>query len=220
MPFLNRGMGGLMGGGAVAAGWWVVAGKTCVAAYQPKGAADLAASYVNLANPGTYNAAAGTAPSFGANGWTFNGSSQYLTTGITPSSTSWSALVRFSSVGNTGVLFGSYNSTVGSVRLFNVTPAGGGTRYYALGLTFTGVSGDVTSGVMGFGGLTAYLNGNSEGAIGGAATGSFLPIVIGARNVDSVVTNYGAAIISAFAIYSDTLTASEMATVSAAMAAL
>ena len=34
-------------------------------AYQPKGAASLAASYFNLANPGTYNAAPGTAPSLG-----------------------------------------------------------------------------------------------------------------------------------------------------------
>lgn len=68
-----------------AADWWVVPGKTCVAAYQPIGAASLAASYVNLANPGTYDAAPGVAPTWAsATGWTFNGSTQYLTTGITP----------------------------------------------------------------------------------------------------------------------------------------
>ncbi len=46
---------------AAASTWWDNNGAIsgCVAAYQPKGAADLAASYVNLANSGTYNAAPG-----------------------------------------------------------------------------------------------------------------------------------------------------------------
>ena len=65
MPFLETagcwGRVGCMGGGT-ALSWWVVAGKTCVAAYEPLGAASLAASYVNLANPGTYDATPGTTP--------------------------------------------------------------------------------------------------------------------------------------------------------------
>jgi hypothetical protein len=72
---------------AAAVPWWLaggVAAANAIAVYQPKGAADLAASYVNLANPGTYDAAPGTAPTFdAATGWTFNGSTQYLTTGVT-----------------------------------------------------------------------------------------------------------------------------------------
>lgn len=69
--------------------WWLAGGvdpADCVAAYQPKGAADLAASYVNLANPGTYNASVPTgkdAPSFAAGiGWTHDGATQVLTTGL------------------------------------------------------------------------------------------------------------------------------------------
>lgn len=86
-------MSGFLGGGigpvalkrrAAAAGWWQVAGQTCAAAYQPIGAASLAASYVNLANPGTYNAAPGVAPTLAAGGWSFDGLTQYLTTGIVP----------------------------------------------------------------------------------------------------------------------------------------
>ena len=58
---------------AAAADWWAVAGKTCVAAYQPKGAADLAASYVNLANPGTYDAVPDSSFSFDVSiGWIFD----------------------------------------------------------------------------------------------------------------------------------------------------
>ena len=76
-----------------------MAGETCIAAYQPKGAADLAASYVNLITPGTYNAAPGTAPTFdAATGWTFNGSTQYLTTGVVPAS-GYSMLVRVADMG-------------------------------------------------------------------------------------------------------------------------
>ncbi len=65
-----------------AAAWWLSGGisaANCIAAYQPKGAADLAASYVNLANPGTYNAAPGVAPTWAAaDGWTFGGTNYLL----------------------------------------------------------------------------------------------------------------------------------------------
>ncbi len=43
--------------------WWLAGGipaENCIAAYQPKGAASYAASKVNLANPGTYDAYEGT----------------------------------------------------------------------------------------------------------------------------------------------------------------
>src|SRR3989344_7466925 len=77
---------------------WTTAGgaPTPVAAYQPISAASLTASYANLANPGTYTAAVGVAPTFASStGWTFNGSTQYLTTGVIPAN-GWSMIVRFS----------------------------------------------------------------------------------------------------------------------------
>lgn len=53
-----------------AAPWYLAGGApTPIAVYQPKGAASLAASYVNLANPGTYDAAADV-PGYGAPTWT------------------------------------------------------------------------------------------------------------------------------------------------------
>lgn len=69
--------------------WWTAGGATgCVAAYQPIGAASLAASYVNLANPGTYDLAVGggaSAPAFdAATGWGFDGTNRWLATGISP----------------------------------------------------------------------------------------------------------------------------------------
>lgn len=75
---------------AAAASWWLAGGidpANCIAAYRAKGAASLAASYDNLAAPGngladgTYDLTLGVAPTFdAATGWTFNGSTQWLTT--------------------------------------------------------------------------------------------------------------------------------------------
>jgi len=68
------------GGGGL--DWWLSGGisaANAILAYQAKGAASYAASLVNLANPGTYDAYAGSAPTWAAGtGWTFNGSTQYL----------------------------------------------------------------------------------------------------------------------------------------------
>ena len=86
---------------ASAAGWWLAGGidpANCVAAYQPKGAASYAASKVNLANPGTYDATDGTAPTWdNVNGWKQTIAYQYLKTGIMATN-GYSLIVRFSDV--------------------------------------------------------------------------------------------------------------------------
>ena len=78
-------------------GWWDLNGTitSCVAAYQPKGAASYAASKVNLTGDTDYDAVEGTAPDWDVvNGWKSNGY-KYLTTGITATN-GYSAIVRFS----------------------------------------------------------------------------------------------------------------------------
>lgn len=100
---------------AIPSSWWLSGGinaANCVAAYQPKGAASYAASKVNLANPGTYNAEDGTAyPTWDAtNGWIFNSAlSQRLNTGIVPSDT-YTLIIRFSNA-STGFLAGRGDSS-------------------------------------------------------------------------------------------------------------
>lgn len=65
-----------------------------VLAYQPLGAASLAASYVNLVNPGTYNASPASAPTFNPlMGWTFAGN-RLLTNYTLPQTTNLSIIVR------------------------------------------------------------------------------------------------------------------------------
>ena len=73
--------------------WWLAGGihpSQVVAAYQPKGAASLAASYVNLANPGTNDAQVGVAPGLDSSGWVFTGTEKLLGPNVSPT-----VVVRF-----------------------------------------------------------------------------------------------------------------------------
>ncbi len=210
------GMGYVLGQGrgGAAAQWWLsggVSASNAIAVYQPKGAASLAASYTNLANPGTYTAAPGTAPTFDtATGWTFNGSTQYLSTGIIPPTSAWTYLCRFSNATG-GQLFGFYSGAATTT----VFPNTGGFRYYYNRAELKKASG-VTSGVIGVAGSTAYLDGADDGAIAIPWTGNTTNIVLlGFGNV----TRYNGKI-QALAIYDTTLSAAQVAAISAAMAAL
>lgn len=197
--------------------WWLVAGKTCVAVYQPKGAASLAASYVNLANPGTYDAALGVAPTWAsATGWTFNGSTQYLTTGIVPAS-GWSMLARIANTIAWGGIVGATPTTSNgfSMRWFPET--------LRVGIHETGFIGNVAiatgNEVLALAGRNLYSDGVFL-ASGGGTLSTAPGLYIGAENLMGVKNYPFTGMILAVAIYSSTLTAGEVAAVSAAMAAL
>lgn len=221
---------GSIGGVVAVAGgspkWWLAGGApTPVAAYQPKGAASLAASYVNLANPGTNDAAPGVAPTFNtAVGWTFNGSTQYLTTGVVPAS-GWAAIVRFSNVTSAAgvrALLGE-GFTDASLAIFPRWTGGTGVQYYnGLSAGFLNKSPVLLGGVLAVSGNTAYRDGVTESGTMGAWTGSNTwGIYIGAYNVNGTTpSGFLACDIQAAAIYPSTLTAGMVAAVSAAMAAL
>lgn len=199
------------------ADWWSVSGKTCVAAYQAKGAPSLSLSYTNIANPGTYNAAPGTAPSFDtATGWTFNGSTQYLTTGIVPVAAT-TGLIQFT----------NYNSGVGSYPLFGSNPTPGfmvlpyrtaaGMRFYYGNGSKDALPANITSGNLGLAGASGYYDGTEVATTIGDWSGTAAAMYIGGANG---AFNKTAFICTAFVVYSSTLSAAEVATVSAAMAAL
>lgn len=225
MPIITNQRSRLIGGGRRGPAWSRAGGAPApVAAYQPKGAASLAASYVNLVTPGTYNAAPGTAPTWDATGgWTFlRTSSQYLLTGITPAaSRTYSMVVRYSDANlavnmvlagaelNGGAFPAFYTRISGVANIF----------VYANGATANG-SAEAAAGVVGVGGTKAYLNGVDEGVTIGAVAGSIPEIYIGARDFSGVADMFASAKIQALAIYNVTLTASQVAAVSAAMALL
>lgn len=207
--------------GTPAAGWWVVAGKTCLAAYQPIGAASLAASYTNLANPGTYDAAPGNAPTWASGtGWEFTGaSSQYLTTGVVPNGGNYSMAIRYTdAAAGTYSLAGSYAS---GTTDFEILPRYvNAFVYYANGGGVT-VSPGLAAGVLALAGRYGYRDGTVNTSALGAWSGtSVYAIVIGAANAAGTISRFQTCKIQALAIYSDTLSGAEVATLSAAMAAL
>lgn len=207
---------------AAAAPWWQVSGKTCVIAYQPKGAASQAASYSNLANPGTYDAAAGSVPTWASGtGWTFNGSSQYLTTGWTVSSTSVTAICRFSGGGTTGdpILLGAVSS--GSKRLYLCTYDSSG-RGVGYGNDYrVYVTPGITSGVLAVAGNQGYRNGSADGGtISPNSTAAGLTVYVGCYNGAGSPQYYFTGNILAVAIYSAVLTSGEVSALTTRMNAL
>jgi len=203
---------------ASGAAWWKVAGKTCAAAYQPKGAASYAASKINLANPGTYDATEGTAPSWDAgNGWKFDHTnSEYLNTGVVPNN-DWTMIAQFSDhiAGIGDYRLCGQNSSTNQPHFMG--PNYWGTKRFVNGLHLDAGAGAL-SGNIALAGMNGYFNGASVGTITGAGfTGVGRTIWIGSGNpTASFTTVY----IQAWAVYSGTLSAAEIAVLAAAMAAL
>lgn len=209
---------------------WITAGgislSNVVAAYQPKGAASLAASYTNLVNPGTYDATPGVAPTWDTvNGWKFNGTTQYLDTGIVPSiQQDWTVVTRYSYPDPNSAfcsLFGcSPASNVGMISAI-VTSDVDDTYYYYNGsfLVKTQVR-TVLEGVIAIAGNKAYFNGVAEsGTISADATVNDRSLYIGTHN-NIGAAFFGASMASrrqAFAIYNTVLTAPQVLAVTNAM---
>lgn len=209
--------------GSRAAPWYLAGGipaANCVAAYQAIGAADIATSYVNLVNPGTYNLVAPAAPTWAVDtGWTFDGSTQYMTTGINTGANAtqtWSVIMRFSGAAvDTGLAFGGHD---GASHYLSIAPRRIGTRRYYNGGLLSIAGGGTTSGIMAIAGLYGYLNGVLDaGSITWAACD--LPeLHIGAcNNVGTPLYLPYVGSIQALAFYNIVLTEAQVGAVTAAM---
>ena len=195
-------------------------GITCVAAYDFVGASSLADSYINEANPGTFDCAPGVAPTWAyGTGVTFNGTTQYLTTGLIPAS-GWSIIARFSgAVSNVFMVIAGSQRTPGNYRFYLSPRTTTDIRTYGHGFV-NQVAGRQASGVMAVAGANCYLNGAADGTVATGWDGaSDKAVLIGANNTGSAV-NFFAGSIQAIAIYSGTLTLADVQTITAAMNAL
>ena len=204
-------------GTGAAPAWWDLSGATIVAAYQPIGADDLADSYINLANPGTNDAAPGVAPTWASgDGWTFNGGTQYLTTGYIPVP-AYSILVRFSDRGVSGrYLFGFNNG--GPPEYSFVSLAATRNSYRHGGSANTDPT--MTGGVLGFGGRYGYRDGVVDTPQLVVLSGTLIQIYLGGFNNGGVLGAPLDGKIQAVAIYSTTLDATQVANLTTAMNAL
>lgn len=226
-----------LGGDAAAAAlpWWNIDGMTpgsvggsCVAAYQPKAGglyfpANIAESYINRANPGTYDAAPGVAPAWGALlGWVFNGTTEYLKTGIIPVYQTWSALIQFNSVdpaGN-GILLGSgegwaTDMFIMSPRLF---PISSFECVYASDGRLI-VAPPLADGNLAIAGNIAYRNGSPEGVLDNFGNVLISECYIGCVNLGGAILHLGATV-AGLALYSVALSAPQVLARATAMAAI
>jgi len=192
--------------------WYLAGGvpaANCVAAYKPIGAIDIAASYINIANPGTYDLTAPSPPAFDAAvGWTFDGIANYLVTGITNGAAqSWSAVIKFASMTNNGRPFGSYDGGYG----FFIIPdnAGNAVTYINGGNTGLAKTPKLLSGTLGIAGANAFRNSMQEAGTITAAAGSGRSIYIGCMHYLGTpgTVNFFAGSISHIAFYNTDITA-------------
>lgn len=219
MPLLSAGKSRFLGGGRVP--WYRAGGAPVpVAAYQPKGAASLAASYVNLTNPGTYNATwSGASPSWSAdNGWMCS-TANYLRIGVIPADGDW-MIIR---VSNVGTLVYACGATTSDANIFGILPTYSSNSHYLYGAAALNRVGTVaTSGVFATTKAAGYRGGSVETAIAGALATLNYEMYLGARNASGTAGLSGTIYIQAFAYYrpAEQPTADQVAAVSAAMAAL
>jgi hypothetical protein len=203
--------------------WYAAGGSlaSCVIAYKPIGAANLAASYVNLANPGTYNASVfptKSAPTFSAvTGWAFDsGSSNVLTTSYTPPDQVARTMAIRISDGSAGYACGT-RSTSGTNWLALQT-TNGTAGIFRIGSNNYTHSTTIFSGVVIAAGLDPYINGSDVGNIAAgtyALTHEFL--IGGYNNAGTAATLYTGKV-QAFALYTSTLNATQVGILSTAMA--
>ena len=206
---------GAASGAAAASTWWDNDGAiaTCLGAWAGKGAASLAASYTDLTGNGK-TLGLGVAPAWATStGWSFNGSSQYLTTGINLA-TGYTIIVRY-----TGAATG--DDAMGVTQSPNrlaVRPNNTTTTAWWYGNTFDTKAGAETEGVIANAGGVGYFNGAAAVTISRTIS-TPAECYLGGANTGGGVS-YFAGEIQAAAVYSGTLNAAEVAAVTTAMAAI
>lgn len=203
------------GGGAVP--WWQSV-PGCIAAWQPNGAASYSASLVNLANPGTYDAAPGVAPAWSAAGWVGNGSA-YLRTGLIPSHPCTIIARGIITGGTSGAFMGARSSESSTDRLY-VWPRDGTVRRYGYG-GLSSPSGALSGGTMAVAGGYPYLDGAPDGAqIAGSPAGLSRGLVLMASDNGGTIIFPMTGLWIAGGVWNGTLTAGQIAALTAAMEAL
>lgn len=203
---------------AAATPWYLAGGApTPVAVYQPKGAASLAASYVNLITPGTNDMIVGVAPTLITAGWLGNGSA-YLIVPFLVDARSHTILCRFTNVNINERVFGTV--MVNHFELRPMYPLSDHCEYRCGPGATVFVAPQIATGTIAMAANNLYRNGLSDGTgdlANAAATVS--TYVLGTNNGGLPIGVLNGGSIQAVAIW-DTSTghATWMPAVSAAVA--
>ena len=216
--------------------WWLSGGivaANCLAAYTPKGAASLAASYDNNAAPGnglpdgTYDVTEGAALSWdAATGWYDTSTGKYLVSALPGNTKPFTFAVRLASTKGAVArnIIQAANSAANGQTLTHINGSGllrverQGVLTVATSATAL-VDGADTVVIFTYSGVGAwafYFN----GVPGGSGTNNTSWVVTTTWVSKNVAGGGLSGSLKAFAKYSVALTAGEAATLSAAMAAL
>jgi hypothetical protein len=181
--------------------WWMASGVTPLAAYQAKGAASLAASYINLANPGTFDIVPGVAPSFNTlTGWGFNGLTQFLRTGVVPQ-VNYTIICQYN-LSAAVTVFGVFETGPNTLHLVQPSSV---TTYNGMGNAVNNPA--HLTGNYGFAGYQPYRDGLPEpNMITALPAICTLEMYIGGLNVDGVAAQFSIGDISSFIVIGSTLT--------------
>lgn len=203
--------------------WYLAGGVSqanCVAAYRAQGASSLAASRVNLANPGTYNLVelSGTMTWDATNGWSQSTSAIVFTTGITGAvAGSWTWIIKFSGAENGKQPFGS----VQAGERMSVTPnySAASVRYYTVGAE-TVRTPHLTAGILAMAGMQPYRNGAADGAeisVTPTTVTDALYLMGSNDGTGGVSANFIDGYVQGFALYNTALSAAQVLAITTAM---
>jgi len=199
--------------------WYTLDGEiTPIIAYQAKGAANLAASYVNLITPGTLDAGVGNAPDWDAtNGWKLTAaSSHYLSTGLPYFLTNTRDTIIKWSNASAGCASGGIGAN--GYRNYWMKPVDGGYMKWGYANSIVSNYTQQSSGVFALANDNVYLNGVDIGNIG-VVSGGLGNFPIGAYSNNGTIQDYFTGYIQAFAVYAD-ITAEQVVKLIDAMNAL
>jgi hypothetical protein len=199
---------------------WYLSGSVpvanCVAAYQSKGVASLAASYVNLANPGTYDLTEGVAPTFDtATGWTGDGT-KYLRTGIaTLVNVNSSMICRYSNAAGFSPLIGTRTTA----KRWTIYPVFNAVMRVYVGTSVNDIGTTTITGVVCVAGTKLYINGAFSADVTSITSQTADELYVVGMNEGGVGFGFNGKV-QAASFYNSVLTPEQVALITTAMSAL
>lgn len=205
-------------GAGITTPFWLAGGipeSTGYTIYDPLSAADLATSYVNLANPGTRNATVPTAAPTHAqgSGWTFNGTTQYLDSN-TLAVNEQTIIIWVENAGGTYAIGGWTNA--GGVKGAMINPTNSAFTEFYRGTASTNMNGATVGGILSLSKNSAFKNAVAFGTPAALSANS-LTMFIGVHNQTGTPSSYYSGRILRVAIYNITLTTEQIEAVTDAM---
>lgn len=211
-------------------GWWDLDGTltSCVAAYQAKGAADYAASKVNLVNPATYGLTDGSYyPTWSNTGWAFLSNTtwtRYLVTTLTPTS-SWTIIARYSNTtaSSKSHIIGTKSDDGKMFSMAIRSWLSAANNHFFQATATANDAHNVDHGVIALAGIYGYHDGTLEVTLADSQFVSYqYPFFIGTfNNMGTILAGNGIeSVVAAVAFYNTTLTGTQIAALTTAMNAL